>query len=231
MKSAIVLGLEDRTSLGIIRSLGKEKISIYGINLDGNRKFTYYSKYLIDKYELKHSNSDEELLKLLKNEKKFKNGYLFPTSDRTTKFLLDYQEQLLDSNLYNIYSKYTSKQLLDKEFQKEIAPIVGFNVPKTYSLSNLKFIEHIKFPLVLKPKNSLQYDKSSFRIINNLEELKKCLSHVNFELFFVEEFIPGESEAMIEILALRDHNRITHIPCIIQKERQYPPNIGSSSFI
>ena len=231
-KIIIVLGLESKTSLGVIRSLIKKKYSVIGIDQNYGTKYAKYSKYLY-KYFLIEKFDYDSILKIIQKISIPYKTYIIPTEDRHLRLFDKYSKYLDELNIIYPSSDFKFSELGNKEFIYKIAKKIGFNVPIQYDISGITInnINDLSFPLIYKPKQSVNYSKADFEIFYFQEDLLNFLqsNKINKD-FLLEEYIEGDSNNMYEVFGIR--NRYINIsPCIIKKIRQFPLNIGSSSFI
>jgi predicted ATP-grasp superfamily ATP-dependent carboligase len=218
----IVFGSNSATSLGLVRCLKNFEIILL---CDSQFSPAQYSKYLSKK--IFYDQLDTKLCDLLINSKDLHGSFIFPSCDESLNFILDHQSQL--SRLFKTsYSKFGSK-ILSKVFQKEYARKSNLNVPKEINIRN---ISESDLPVIIKPVDSLKYGKEYFSIIYNLSDYKLFLENKKCEIdFFAEEFIEGKAINMYELLGYFDCEKGAYGYFGINKKRQFPPSIGSSSFI
>lgn len=228
MKKIIVLGLQGSTSLGVIRSLEKKYFTI-GIDLKNNKKkeLAYYSKYL-NQFFMIEDNFDVLYEFLITKFKDDSEVIIIPTEDRYLDFFNLFNEKLsLKGFKFPNSKSYTYSELVNKENILNIVKEIGVEIPKKIEW-NKDEIMHEYFPLILKPIKSTGYSKDDFVIFNSNTDLEKYgkIPHD----FYLEEFIEGDTTNMFEVFAYSDSTKIS-VPCVINKIRQFPPIIGSSSYI
>lgn len=225
---SIVLGLDGVTALGLIRSLGIAGCKVYGINTGKEKGLGYYSKHLTDRYYSKSGYSEQNLLDLLLRNPSFKDCYVFPSSDKMVIFLVKHKEELTQNGLISIQANLSAENIVNKDYIKKIAAQAGFSTPEAY---NIDEASKIKYPVIVKPFNSLKFSKNDFIIVRSESELNKVIPRIPWEDYLLEEFIENNDLSMYEIMAFRDYKGRTSSLCAAVKIRQAPPLIGSSSFI
>jgi len=218
----IVFGSNSATSLGLVRCLKNHEIILL---CDNQFNAVKYSKYLSKK--VFYDSLDSKLCEFLIKSKELHGSFLFPSSDESLKFILDHQAQL--SILFKTsYTKFGSKTL-SKRFQKEHARKSNLKIPREIDIRN---ITESDLPVIIKPVDSLKYGKEYFSVIHNLNDYRIFLQNIkNKSDFFAEEFIEGKTINMFELLGYFDYKKNIYGYFGINKNRQFPPLIGSSSYI
>jgi predicted ATP-grasp superfamily ATP-dependent carboligase len=218
----IVFGSNSATSLGLVRCLKNFEITLL---CDSQFNAVKYSKYVSKK--IFYDKLDAQLCDLLIKYKELHGSFIFPSSDENLSFILDHQSKL--SGLFEItFSKFGSK-ILSKVFQKEYAHKSNLKVPRKI---DVKSVHQTDLPVIIKPVDSLKYGKEYFSVIYNFTEYELFLKNRKSEIdFFAEEFIEGETINMFELIGYFDHKKNIYGYFGINKKRQFPPSIGSSSYI
>ena len=231
----IIIGDLHHNMLGVVRSLGEAGILSYLIAYDNINKFVLESRYIAN-YNL--VNNDKEIIELLIKE--FNNESQKPviicTSDNAAT-LIDRNYNILESkynipNVNNIQGALT--EVMDKGYMLKLAEEVGFNVPQSISLdlndNNLEY-DKVKFPCIVKPLKSIFGKKEDFVICENSVELDKALEKLKGDVVSVQiqEYLKKEYEmSIVGVITPNTHKII--VPGIIRKIREYPFNMGSSSY-
>ncbi len=218
----IVFGSNSATSLGLVRCLKGHEIILL---CDDQFNAVKYSKYISKK--ISYNALDKKLCDFLINSKELHRSFLFPCCDESLSFLLDYQNKL--SKLFKTSYSKCGSEILSKVFQKKYARKSNLNVPREISIRNIKKSD---LPVIIKPKDSLKYGKEYFSIIYSLNDYKLFLENTKNAIdFFAEEFIEGPAINMYELLGYFDYKKDVYGYFGINKKRQFPPSIGSSSYI
>lgn len=218
----IIVGELGPTSFALYRCaerIGTEIICLF-INSSSVVSQKSYSKARIEwcrEYE-------EAIPKIERYQRKFKVS-LYPASDEAIliccKFRSNSGVRTLDTHLEPL-------ELLNKDYIGKIAAECGFKRPKTYEINE----ELDSFPVIVKPQNSLLHGKDEFKIIYNNDEwhrLKDLL--IEGVDYIIEEYIEGGATSMFEIIGCYDANDHFLSTVYIKKIEQWPPRIGSSSYI
>jgi predicted ATP-grasp superfamily ATP-dependent carboligase len=167
--TAIILGMYGMNALGMLRSLAIEKIPTKMYHIRGKFPTAKYSKHA--NYFKIEKNKEALLERLLKDGVQQEDkGIIFATEDEHVLFCSENYEEL--EKYYDV-PKIIGKEMIDCLNKKNILQFgvaAGFNVPKTYTLS--EFSGQIDAPIVVKPINSLKYGKSATGIYRRLSEKK-----------------------------------------------------------
>lgn len=232
----LILGCECLTALGVMRCLGRERIQSIGIAFSEKATISCYSKYA--KVVLLQ-NLDENLADLLTSFKpKFSNrGEIFCVTDQAVVFVDNYSSVL--ENYWRIFKsdRYDLEYLMDKSNMIQFAKAAGFRVPYTIVLERgqnivLEALERLPLPCIIKPVDSLKGGKELFEIISERNRVSNAAKNLLLKVpkIIIQEYIKyDETGGVWEAFAFRNRRK-TYV-LSIRKERQYPVNKGSSSFI
>ncbi len=196
---AVVLGLYGSNALGVVRSLGAEKIPTVGFHLPPKHPYAISSKYLSKSYFTK--NEKNLLPSLIDFGKKQKDkSILFPTGDRYLNFCSkNYKELQQYFYVPNVPGK-NLEELLDKNENSLLGKNAGFDVPTSTYLSKFS---NFKGPVIVKPLNSIAGGKEDMEVYNSEKELlkdrKKLLD--KFGDMAIQDFIPGNCSNLFEVHA------------------------------
>lgn len=212
----MILDFAGVTGLGLYESLQSEN-RIAFVNTDFSDK--YWLKNINCQY---YSDINEAYLSVLSLSKQYQRLILLPATDRALALaMLPFPPNVIATN-----SRFEAEYLLNKELMSSYAQNVGLKIPRSFS----KLSEDIPLPAILKPVNSLNYGKDSFRILRTIEDVHKCLSDIPKFEYVIEEFIEGSAENMLEVIGqFSSENDYDFI--FIDKLKQSPPEIGSSSLV
>lgn len=218
----IIFGSNSATSLGLVRCMRDCEITLLYSNEFSAAK---YSKFVSKK--MFYKNLDKQLCEDLINSSELHGCHIFPSSDENLNFILSYQNEL--SAYFEISSSKFGLKILNKLFQKKYARLANLKVPRKIELNN---VQQKDFPIIVKPTDSLKYGKEYFQVIHNENEYEFFLKNINREInFFAEEFIAGGSDNMYELIGYFDYKKNLFGHFGIKKKRQFPPVIGSSSYV
>ena len=183
-KTAIVMGSNYSTTLGVIRSLGEGgyDVSIYAVTAKHNAiRTAALSKYVKQTIQ-HHDHNDqaivEELISHFSGEEK---PVILPADDYTA-VLLGRNQDLLRKHFYIPYvdhEKYSVEYLMDKSHQYEIAEQFGLKTAKCYTLryvdGGYEIPDDLLFPCFLKPLLSIKGGKNGMLRVDTREELQEQL--------------------------------------------------------
>ncbi len=229
----IVIGGNHINTLGVVRSLGENKIYPYLIVIGKKKSYISKSKYVKESYCC--DSSEEKILDILTNKINIlkKRCYLIPTSD--------YASSIIDKNLKKLSKKYILPSInnkenyvnkyMDKFTQYELSKECNIKMPKTVIIDLEKQIVDNKiYPCILKPCVSAKGEKSDIRICNTkgdyylaIEEFKEK----KYNSVLLQEFIDYEYE--YDVPGYSDGINV-YIPSIIKKYNIYPVKRGSTSY-
>jgi len=204
----LVLKLEHYSSLGIMRSLGRLGVPVYGV--DKNKyNASASSKYCRKNYTLDIEYADEEgKVNFLINISKEINTkpVLITTSDETALFAARNNLVLKEHFIFPEVSFNLIKKLCSKKDMFNLARKYNLPVPKSYfpeSLSQLKYISEIAaYPLMIKGIDGAKLEKNTGKkmmIVNNPIQLIKYYKQIekeNASNIMIQEYIPDTNDHM-----------------------------------
>jgi D-aspartate ligase len=233
---AIVFGLFE-TGLGVIRSLGRNGIKVYGI--DFNKDIAYYSKY-VTPLICPHPINEKQLFISWLNKKfaSFKVKIpIFITSDIFLSSISENREFLKPNFIFNLVSNKAINTISDKYLQTQLAIDAGVNSPKTWLIENsqnLKDLEGNKiWPLLIKGRDVNTWrklfggSKKGF-VVNNFTELsEKCKDVLDNDVsVIIQEIIYGSDTNHYKYCAYVNEKGSILAELCLQKIRQYPVRFG-----
>ncbi len=239
--AAFVLGL-DPNGLGTIRSLGRQRIPVIGMDYkpDGPGFFSKYAKtYLCPNPYL----DPKEMFEFLMNmEYKFNpKGVLFPTSDEFVLFISRYRQKLQDRFLFALPSETTLEALLNKRWQYLKAGETGTPFPQTFHPETLSDIYQIKdkieYPTIIKPCYTHQWKEMGFKVkgfkVKDGIELEEKLNRIFSKKIevIVQSVIPGPVTNYYEVCTYLDKKSNPLCIFVKRKLRQYPYDMGLGSLM
>jgi|GEM_PF-1205946 len=196
---AVVLGLYGSTALGVIRSLGIERMPVVGFHYGLRFPHASYSKYLHEKY---FAPDEEGLLeKLIRfGEEQDEKGVIFCTGDNYVLFVQRNADKL--NPLFRLpLSEYdTIDNIIDKSKILDIGQKAGFNVPPHAKLSS-EDVFNLEFPVFIKPLFSVRHGKSDMLVIRSKEELRKVRNSLleKYGEMEVEKYIHAPTKNKFEV--------------------------------
>ena len=205
---ALVLKLEHYGSLGIVRSLGKLGVDVYGMDYKKINPASC-SRYCKNNFVWNIESPDENKSVdfLISTAKKIKRkAVLIPTSDETALFVLRHENILRDLYSFPGASYNLVKKLCSKKEMFHLARQYNIPVPKSYfpdSINHLKYIsETATFPLLLKGIDGSKLEKKVGRkmiIVNNPVQLIKYYQQIEDKCepnIMIQEYIPETKDHM-----------------------------------
>lgn len=241
--TSAVLGLS-LTGLGVIRSLGREGIDIFGFDYLKEKQDGFYSKYVKSILCPHPIYRPRELSDFLINwsKGKEKKPVLFPTSDEFVKFISDNRGLLEGYFLFNISSTRVIEGILDKKTQYEMAIESGMDTPKTFypvSLDEVYMIKkQVTYPLIVKGRYSFRWREAfggvfkGFEVNDGESMLEKCgeVFEKNIPIV-IQEIIPGPSTRHFKFCSYIGVEGRMPAKFTLRKIRQYPPKFGTGSSV
>lgn len=226
MNEVIIVGDTTHNTLSAVRSLGIAQIP-FTLILTGNDEACNVakSKYARRNRLFKITDIDEcaPLLKSLAG------GIIICTFDEAAEWVDRHEPELSKKFITPCRGKQIGR-LFNKAEQCKLAEECGLTVPKSQLYRREEDIDKIDipYPIILKPLQSTQGEKSDIHIANNSTELKAALSsHSECSEFILQEFIDKEYE--LNCLSCQT-DKETIIAGAVQKIRHYPLVTGACSF-
>lgn len=231
VNSAIIIGDSTNNTLSIIRSLGEANIEqTLILKCDEDVCFIAKSKYLKNS-SVHYIAVIEDCMPILEELKQdaTRKQYLICSFDEAAVFI-DEKEPILAPFFCTPTRGKQIGDLFNKDKQCKLANECGLVVPQSQRFRRTENLDDLVFdyPILLKPLNSTQGEKSDIRICQNRIEMEKALlteSHCSD--FILQEFIDKEYE--INCLGMRTEKGV-FLAGGIQKYRHYPPIVGACSY-
>jgi predicted ATP-grasp superfamily ATP-dependent carboligase len=241
--SAIVLGLSI-CGLGVIRSLGREKIKVFGFDYAKENRDGFYSKYVKADICPHPAYHPQHLVDLLINKFSHKNKrpVLFPTSDEFVKFISDYRNELEKYFLFNVSSKEIIDGIIDKKVQYESAKKAAVAIADTYYPESVEEVfsirEQLKYPLIIKGRYSFKWREAlggtfkGFKVNNSEELTKRCSEIFKKKIpIIIQKVIIGPNTNHYKFCAYVEKTGNILAKFTLRKIRQYPVEFGVGSCI
>lgn len=231
VNSAIIIGDSTNNTLSIIRSLGEANIEqTLILKCDEDVCFIAKSKYLKNS-SVHYIAVIEDCMPILEELKQdaTRKQYLICSFDEAAVFI-DEKEPILAPFFCTPTRGKQIGDLFNKDKQCKLANECGLVVPQSQRFRRTENLDDLVFdyPILLKPLNSTQGEKSDIHICQNRIEMEKALlteSHCSD--FILQEFIDKEYE--INCLGMRTEKGV-FLAGGIQKYRHYPPIVGACSY-
>ncbi len=228
-------------ALAIMRSLGEQGISIYGVDADPHAPglLSRYCKkrFLYGLDERRPEQFVEQLLRV--GEEIGRQSILIPTSDETAVFVAEYAEALSRWFMFPNNSPAVLRELISKKGMYELVGRHGVPTPFTLFPESLADVESslnkVKFPLMLKGiyGNRLQARNKKKMVTvyspNELVELYKEMEEPGFPNLMLQEYIPGGDDQIFMFNGYFDQTSDCRIGLTGYKIRQFPVHVGCTS--
>lgn len=181
----VVIGRNYTSRLGMIRAVGMAGYEVIVIKTNGmpdSKDIDAYSKY-VNKYLYAREPDRKALVKLLLSLKSDKNKtILIPVDDYAASTIDEYTNQLKDFFFPNIEMKQGAiNQLMDKNYQKELARKAGLNVAESWITNvedgKISIPEGIAYPVFPKPQISYRGSKNCMRRCDDKHQLETLLNN------------------------------------------------------
>lgn len=196
----IVFAQEHFNPLGIIRTLGEEKIHPIAIIIKNDRPVVSKSKY-ISKLHL--VNTIEEGYELLMKQygNNARKPFIYTTDDQITSLLDKNYEELKEKfNFFNAKENYRITYFMDKDKINNIAIKHGLNVAKTWIVEvGGEIPKDIEFPIITKPiVPTIDNWKSEEVVCENREELIEAYKNMQSDKILLQKYVNKKNELAIE---------------------------------
>lgn len=237
---AVVLGMGP-TGLGVARALGRNGISIFGLDYDSTSP-CLKSKYIhpiLCPHPTNHAGDLEKLMYKIGERMEYK-GVLYPTSDEFVWFVSSFRKQLAKHFLFAMPKHAVVKKLLNKKDTQILAERYRVPQPEAYNVCAkediVRVANEITYPVFLKPCLTYEWKmkghKSKGVIANDSWQLKRQL-----EEFFdkkidviVQTIVEGPTSSLYEVCCYFDKNYQYKTGFVKRKLRQFPHDFGLGSY-
>jgi len=233
-KSVLIVGLKTQIAISLIRSYGRKKFQVYGINAKKNGN--YLSKYLTKGYVFPEFKNEEKLIDFTEHIiKKHEIDYVIAFFDNIIITLNRHRDRLEKITIFLFPPEEIFEKSINKYETLQIAEKLDIPIPKTIVISDLNDMDKCKnlsYPLVVKPSSrnyrnqdeeEMDFRRHYFHSYENLLNFFKQYNPCRYNPVFVQEFCNGE-EFGFPILFKKGK----YVTCMQYKiVRAYPVNGGS----
>lgn len=216
-ENIIIIGGVHHNTLGVIRSLGEEKVDKKNIELllvekkAKQRDFISHSRYILKENTYYLEDYNELLPFLLELSKDEKKRVIICCSDGAAEVVIKYLD-----NLKTAYAAPSllnhSNEIFDKQIQTSIAQSMGMAVPKSSIIrtnNQLEIETWTYYPCITKPIVSAHSGgKTDIRVSSNLAELKKNLKETKSDYVQIQEYISKSMEYQLIGLSVDNGNTV-----------------------
>ena len=228
----LITDAQMRSSLAIIRSLGKKGIEVTGAE---ETKFApgLYSKFCKYKYIYPSPKDEKQFINsLLKKIKDNSYNVIFPVADLAIKAIINYEK---------LISKYTKIALptneifikgFDKAITLDIARKNKILHPKTFTVNNTEDIynirEELDYPLVIKPR--ISFGSRGKVVCNSFSSLLKNFNLIRniYGNVLIQDYIPYGGE--LGVYTLFNYDSEPRGLTVQKRLRSYPISGGPSTY-
>ena len=238
---ALVLGMFE-TGLGVVRSLGKSGITVYGF--DFKKDIAFYSKFVkasICPHPVKEETAFLNYLIAFSNHQKMK-PVLFVTSDNFLNCVSNNSGLLKNYFLFNIASADLIVRISNKYEQYLLACNAGINVPETIKVENKvalsESFKSLKYPVFIKASDVNHWRQVVGGAIKGfVAETEEILKIKSDELLgkglslIIQEIIPGTDINHFKYCGYISQEGKILMEFTLRKIRQNPIHFGVGSVV
>jgi len=237
---AVVLVCHHHVGIGIMRSLGRLGVSVYGIENDPYSP-ALFSKYCRGKFiwDLHGAPAEQSIAFLTEVSRQIgRRALLIPTSDIGAMFVAEHAERLADKYIFPQPGAALVRALCNKREMYYLAKKWNVDAPQTaFPRSRhevLDYLETARFPVLLKPIYNLVPGLKPWRmrIVNTERELLEHYDAVEDPAtpnVMLQEYIPGGDEMTWTFNGYFDRNGDCQLAFTGRKLRNFPPYFGQAS--
>lgn len=238
----LVLVSSQHGGMGIIRSLGRAGVPVYGVH-QYSWEPAARSRYLRDVFcwdfsSAEYADSVSFLLEVAKQVGR--QSILLPTSDITARFLAENAKALAEDYLFSapsaeVVRSFSSKKQTFELCQKLGIPTARTAVPQT-RCEVLNFARSTKFPVIVKGEyGDFQQKKTSRSRVAMVATEKDLLEIYDMNTgnsssqLILQEYIPGADDSIWMFNGYFNDRSECLFGATGQKLRQFPPHRGCTS--
>lgn len=224
----IIVGDSFNNTLGLIRSLGQAYFDVRLILVGNDRLFLSKSRYIHSGNYYRVDSLEECLPIIMQLIIDSHNSVILASNDKAAEFIDD-NESVLSPLCLTPMRGGTLKRYLNKDTQCELAVECGFDIPRTiiYDKNESSDIP-FPFPVLLKPLNSNNGEKSDIHICHSPKRLKEALEEESkCQKFVLQEYIDKDFE--LNVIGFSWDGDVA-VAGGIKKIRHYPTIYSPCSF-
>ncbi len=232
MANVFVTDAQMRSSLAVIRSLGKKGLDV---TAGEETKFTtgFFSKYCHNSVVYPSPKKQKDLfIKSILNElMKSQYDVIFPVADACLLPLIEHEREISQYSILALPARQIFMKAFDKGNTLKIAIENGIPCPKTYFINNLDELEAIKskleYPLIIKPR--ISSGSRGIELCKSSDELIIKFNKVFFQYgpLLIQEYIPHGEE--IGVYVLLNSNSEPRALSVQKRIRSFPISGGPST--
>lgn len=237
----VVLVSSQHGGVGIMRSLGRLGVPVYGVHRESWEPSTY-SRYLrgFFRWDFTTARADEslEFMRTIR-ARVARKPILLATSDRTALFLAENAEALREDFLFRAPPADVVRTLYNKRemhflSQELNIPVAECIFPRSFDEVR-RFAETANFPVVVKGEDAELVRKGGparvavVQTAAELFELYRLNNGARPPSIILQEYIPGGDDTVWMFNGYFDERSECLMGATGRKLRQYPPHRGSTS--
>lgn len=234
---AVVLDLS-ANGIGIIRSLARKGITIYGFDVERKYKLGK-TRYATCSACPDPAEDGEQLLAFLLEKRKLfaTRPVLYAGSDEFVTFISTYRKQLEVDFLFLFPEHELIEAVLDKRKTAELAHRYHIPSPKSIMIYDdndlLEAVKELTFPCILKPVRGHEFRKKLSEKAIVMENEEQLLSEYEiyrqFGELFIQEIIPGTEQCIYQVGTFFNDEMDLIGLFMGQKLNQFPPYFGAGA--
>jgi D-aspartate ligase len=234
---AVVVG-GDYQGLGVVRSLGRQKVPICVIDDERSiARFSRYATHSVGVASLRDERQTIDTVLEIGHRLNLKDWVLYPTRDETVAAFARYRPMLAEWFHVPTGDWNTIQWAWDKRNTYRLANELGIPAPQTWNPCNLDQLEQISSdpPFALKPaikEHFIYATKAKGWRANNRTELRELFQRAAAQVgpheVIIQEFIPGDGRQQFAYCAFFKGGRAVG-SMVVRRNRQHPPEFGRAS--
>lgn len=234
---AIVVG-GDYQGLGIVRSLGRQKVPICVIDDERSiARFSRYATHSVAVASLRDERQTIDTMLEIGHRLNLRGWVLYPTRDETVAAFARYKPILTEWFRVPTNGWNTTQWVWDKRNTYRLANQLGIPVPRTWHPCNVDELESIwaNPPFALKPaikEHFIYATKAKGWRANNRTQLRELFQRAAAQVgpgeVMVQDLIPGDGRHQFAYCAFFKEGRAVG-SMVVQRKRQHPPEFGRAS--
>lgn len=221
----VIFGNDHTNTIGLLQSLGKAGYRSTGLLFGKKTGFVKSSKYT--KRIITGKNPQECIDKLVNEPFVRQNRIpIIAGCDIAALTLERNKERLREKFVFEYSSNFSLEYLSQKKNQVRLASDSGFNVPKTWVMSDLEIMpSDIIYPCLIKPLISCEGAKCDILVCKDKNELHSNIRKLKVtKRVLLQQYIERDYE--ISILGCALSNGDCLIPAVENKLTLYPKYVG-----
>jgi D-aspartate ligase len=234
---AVVIG-GDYQGLGIVRSLGRQKIPVCVIDDEHSiARFSRYTTHFVSVPNLREEAQTVQSVLDAGQRLGLKGWVLYPTRDETVAAFARHRSRLTDFFSVPTPDWDTTKWVWDKRNTYRLAAELGIPTPQTWYPSRIEDLEAISKapPFAVKPaiKEHFFYSTGAKAWkANTVSELRdlflRAVREVGAGEVMIQDLIPGDGRQQFAYCAFfKEGEAIGKM--VVRRTRQHPPEFGRAS--